>query len=221
VVNHWTTKCAHSSATSRRRIASPTGSVNEVTIAVVLDGMDLTEQQWAILAPLLPPPRVRRDRRSRPWRDPRDVLNGILRILRTGAPWKDQSVRQRSIGSGAVTTWGIDLIARHRDNRRRPPTQDGRPLRRQKRRWKIERLFAWFITPVAWSCAGTDSQRTTSRFSISPVHESYSGIYETTSSRLPLTKLPTQTQKRRCPPTRPAIVETQSKTGKGYLLFFR
>jgi hypothetical protein len=25
----------------------------------------------------------------RPWRDPRDVLNGILWILRTGAPWKD------------------------------------------------------------------------------------------------------------------------------------
>src|SRR5438552_6322614 len=51
--------------------------------------MDLTEEQWAVLAPLLPTPRVRRDRRGRPWRDPRDVLNGILWILRTGAPWKD------------------------------------------------------------------------------------------------------------------------------------
>ena len=51
--------------------------------------MDLTDTQWAILAPLLPKPRVRRDRRGRPWRDPRDVLNGILWILRTGAPWKD------------------------------------------------------------------------------------------------------------------------------------
>lgn len=43
-----------------------------------------------------------------------------------------------------LTKWGVDLIARHRDNRRRPPTQDGRSLRRGKRRWKIERLFAWF-----------------------------------------------------------------------------
>ena len=43
-----------------------------------------------------------------------------------------------------LTKWGIELIARHRDNRRRPPTQDGRALRRRKRRWKIERLFAWF-----------------------------------------------------------------------------
>jgi transposase len=51
--------------------------------------MDLTDAQWAVLAPLFPKPRVRRDRRGRPWRDPRDVLNGILWILRTGAPWKD------------------------------------------------------------------------------------------------------------------------------------
>lgn len=51
--------------------------------------MDLTDVQWAVLAPLLPAPRVRNDRRGRPWRDPRDVLNGILWILRTGAPWKD------------------------------------------------------------------------------------------------------------------------------------
>jgi transposase len=51
--------------------------------------MDLTDAQWAILAPLLPKPRLRRDRRGRPWRDPRDVLNGILWVLRTGAPWKD------------------------------------------------------------------------------------------------------------------------------------
>ncbi len=38
---------------------------------------------------------------------------------------------------------GIELIAPHRANRKRPKTQDGRPLRRYKRRWKIERLIAW------------------------------------------------------------------------------
>ena len=38
---------------------------------------------------------------------------------------------------------GIELIAPHKSNRKKPPTQDGRPLRRYKRRWKIERLFAW------------------------------------------------------------------------------
>ena len=38
---------------------------------------------------------------------------------------------------------GIELIAPHRANRIRPVTQDGRALRRYKRRWKVERLFAW------------------------------------------------------------------------------
>ena len=37
---------------------------------------------------------------------------------------------------------GIELIAPHRSNRVHL-TQDGRALRRYKRRWKIERLFAW------------------------------------------------------------------------------
>jgi len=37
----------------------------------------------------------------------------------------------------------IAMIAPHRRGRTRPKTQDGRPLRRYRRRWKIERLFAW------------------------------------------------------------------------------
>jgi transposase len=38
--------------------------------------------------------------------------------------------------------YGIELIAPHRRNRRNS-TQDGRRLKRYRRRWKIERLFAW------------------------------------------------------------------------------
>ncbi len=38
----------------------------------------------------------------------------------------------------------IELIAPHKSNRVKPATQDGRPLRRYRRRWKIERLFSWF-----------------------------------------------------------------------------
>ncbi len=38
---------------------------------------------------------------------------------------------------------GIQLIAPYRVNRTKPATQDGRPLRRFRRRWKVERLFAW------------------------------------------------------------------------------
>jgi transposase len=40
--------------------------------------------------------------------------------------------------------YGTELIAPNRINRR-VPTQDGRPLRRYARRWKIERLFAWLF----------------------------------------------------------------------------
>jgi transposase len=40
--------------------------------------------------------------------------------------------------------YGIKMISPHRLRRRkRPKTQDGRPLRRYKHRWKVERLFAW------------------------------------------------------------------------------
>jgi transposase len=38
---------------------------------------------------------------------------------------------------------GIEMIAPHRRNRTKRKTQDGRKLRRFKRRWKVERLFAW------------------------------------------------------------------------------
>ena len=38
---------------------------------------------------------------------------------------------------------GIEMIAPHRKKLKKPNTQDGRKLRRYKRRWKVERLFAW------------------------------------------------------------------------------
>ena len=59
---------------------------------------------------------------------------------------------QRLIGDGAddsdpldarLRAQRIELIAPHRANRVKPATQDGRKLRRYKRRWKIERLNAW------------------------------------------------------------------------------
>lgn len=37
---------------------------------------------------------------------------------------------------------GIELICPHRKNRKKAKTQDGRKLRRYKRRWKIERSTA-------------------------------------------------------------------------------
>jgi transposase len=51
--------------------------------------MNLTDEQWAMLEPLIGAMPRRADGRGRPWRNSRDVLNGILWILRTGAQWAD------------------------------------------------------------------------------------------------------------------------------------
>ncbi|MGO9542237.1 MAG: IS5 family transposase [Terriglobales bacterium] len=212
-----------------------------------------------MLDSLIPEPERRKDRRGRPWKSRRSVLNGVLWVLRTGAPWADlperypsfqtchrrfqQWVRsgvmkgvlealalhltargaldvkeafidgsfapakkggswsgkpkrgkgtkimavadshglpvavyvdsatphevklvvptllemvipeapQNLVGDNAydsdkldseLSRYGIELISPHRSNRRHR-TQDLRRLRRYRRRWKIERLFAW------------------------------------------------------------------------------
>ena len=75
--------------------------------------MDLTDQQWSVVSSILPADPVRSDKRGRPWTDRRTVLNGVLWILRTGAPWKDLPARygayqtvhrrfQRWVGSGVL-----------------------------------------------------------------------------------------------------------------------
>ncbi|MFQ6135335.1 MAG: IS5 family transposase, partial [Nitrososphaerales archaeon] len=216
-----------------------------------------------VIKPLIPDPPRRTDGRGRPWRDAREVLNGVLWVLRTGAPWYDLPERYppyqtchrrfqqwvhsgvfekvlqalatdlrergdidlsecfidgtfiaakkgvnvfgktkrgkgsklmaiadrsglpvaahvasaslhevtlvtptlancfiideqptRLIGDKAFDSdpldaqlaldYSIEMIAPHRSSwRKRPKTQDGRPLRRYKRRWKVERLFGW------------------------------------------------------------------------------
>ena len=40
---------------------------------------------------------------------------------------------------------GLELIAPHRSTRK-VATQDGRKLRRYRRRWKVERLFSWLFS---------------------------------------------------------------------------
>ena len=224
--------------------------------------MDLTDDQWKIVSTILPEDPIRDDKRGRPWSDRRTVLNGVLWILRTGAPWKDmpsrygpyqtahrrfqnwvrsggdrenspragrapqggrrpgsqrvfcgwdfrtrqkrglcvgktkrgkgtkimgiadshglpialrtenaspaevklvaatlddrvvEDVPERLIGDKAYDSDGLDkqlmeaygteMISPHRQGRK-TPTQDGRPLRRYIRRWKVERMFAWLF----------------------------------------------------------------------------
>jgi transposase len=53
--------------------------------------MDLTEQQWLAIKRFIPAAerRAPSEKGGRPWRPARDVVNGILWVLRTGAPWAD------------------------------------------------------------------------------------------------------------------------------------
>ena len=48
-------------------------------------GSDLTDAEWAILEPLLPPPATCGRRRAWPLRE---VINAISYVLRTGCPWR-------------------------------------------------------------------------------------------------------------------------------------
>jgi transposase len=51
--------------------------------------MNITDEQWKIVEPHLPEGKSGKGKRGRPAIDFRAVLNGILWILRTGAPWHD------------------------------------------------------------------------------------------------------------------------------------
>jgi transposase len=47
---------------------------------------DLTDAQWALIEPLMP---SAKGRRSRPFRDHRPLIDGIIYRFRTGCPWRD------------------------------------------------------------------------------------------------------------------------------------
>lgn len=56
----------------------------------------------------------------------------------------DKAYDSDQLDSQVLQQFGAEMIAPHREGRRADRiTQDGRPLRRFKRRWKVERLFAW------------------------------------------------------------------------------
>ncbi len=69
---------------------------------------DLTDAQWDRLEPLLPPQRHGKGTKGgRPSINHRQIINGILWILRMGAPWEDLSARygKRSTVSTRSYRW--------------------------------------------------------------------------------------------------------------------
>jgi transposase len=48
---------------------------------------DITTDTWQRIESIVCP--TREERRGRPTKDARNILNGIIWILRTGAPWRD------------------------------------------------------------------------------------------------------------------------------------
>ena len=55
--------------------------------------MDLTDEQWEIVKPLIPIPTPDPLGRGRPRVDDRAIQDGILWVMRTGTPWNDISDR--------------------------------------------------------------------------------------------------------------------------------
>ena len=75
----------------------PDGTIDSDAFAIVKDSVavggqiidyrDLTDEQWSVVGPLIPEPKRREDGRGRPWKGSREVLNGVLYVLRTGTAW--------------------------------------------------------------------------------------------------------------------------------------
>ena len=57
----------------------------------------------------------------------------------------DKAYDSDPLDARLAASYRIWLIAPHKSNRRKKATQDGRALRRYKRRWKVERFFAWLF----------------------------------------------------------------------------
>ena len=72
--------------------------------------MGMTDEQWSVVAPLLPELPRRSDGRGRPWRSSREVLHGMLWILRTGPPWHDlpEQYPPYPTGHRRFQRWGTD-----------------------------------------------------------------------------------------------------------------
>lgn len=71
-----------------------------------------------------------------------DVLGQMLTVDYPARLIGDKAYDSDELDRWMKEQYGIEMIAPNRRTRKHP-SQDGRPLRKYKRRWKMERLFAW------------------------------------------------------------------------------
>jgi transposase len=140
--------------------------------------MDITHEQWERVAPLLSEPTNEPKGRGRPVsNDLRQILNGILWVLRTGAPWKDlperyppyqtchrwlQRWRKSGVFEALLMTLAEDLRERGKldlreafiDGTFAPAKKGAVPLvkpnaARAPRSWQWQTLMV-FLSPLTW-----------------------------------------------------------------------
>lgn len=68
-----------------RRIVRVFADSNNAMEGKMMPRLRLTDDEWMLIADVFPEPAAT----GRPPRDPRDIIDGILWILRTGSPWRD------------------------------------------------------------------------------------------------------------------------------------
>jgi transposase len=68
---------------------------------------DLTDEEWALVAPLIPPPKSGGNKRTR---DMREVVNGLMYVLSTGCQWRaiPKDLPPRSTVYGYFDLWDYD-----------------------------------------------------------------------------------------------------------------
>ena len=154
--------------------------------------MDLTDQQWAVLHPLIPTPPRRADGRGRPWADNRKLLDGMLWVLRTGAQWEDlprrygskstchrrfQAWVEQGVFEAILTALADDLQERGRldlsecfaeatfaSAKKGGPRSARRAAGRARRSWQWQTALV-FRSPLTWQLLRQRRSRVLKRYS--------------------------------------------------------
>ena len=80
-------RCRKASLAAKRAARTTAGTEGPPEVVTIApEEAHLTDEQWALVSPLLPP---QRGEVGRPPHDHREVLGGILWVARTGSSWRE------------------------------------------------------------------------------------------------------------------------------------